>query len=177
MLILLTILLSLAAVSAYFLFFKPRNADRELEFERVGFIPETTNLRPLFEPTAEELETERRDEELRLTEIEAEKIEAARHEKALDFQNKLDTWRASPNKKGFVELLDEAGEDGSWFADAAETAAQALQDGKIEKLSANDLAQMLESHFWLIPAEQRTPGVSYRFQTVLKSLRSASVTQ
>ena len=90
---------------------------------------------------------------------------------------RLDAWRKGPNKTEIADLLEAASFDGELFTDAVDAIAGKFHNGEIEGLSTQDLAQMLESHFWLIPAEKRTPGVSYRFQTVLRSLLSASVTQ
>jgi Xaa-Pro aminopeptidase len=177
MLVLLTILLTLLAASAIIYFFNRRNFEKQLGFENSGFIPETTNLRPLFEPTEEELLAEEREVEKKLIVNERQASEEAGRKRARAFRTRLNAWRMSPNKTEIADLLEAASVDGEMFADAAETIASELQNSKIEGVSTDDLAQMLESYFWLVPAEKRTPGVSYRFQTILRSLRPAPVSQ
>lgn len=177
MLILLTILVLAVAASAFIYFFNKRNFDRQLETGEFGALPETTNLRPLFEPTPDEL---------RADAIEAEKNQKADEDKesgdldkqrAFKFRSTLSAFRTAPSKGSIAALLELAVDDGTEFADAAEAIADQFRKGRIENLSIDDLAQMLESHFWLVPAEQRTPSMSYRFRTALESLRTAFVIQ
>jgi len=168
MLVLLTILLTLLAASAIVYFFNQRNFEKQLGFENSGFLPETTNLRPLFEPTEEELRAEEREAKEVLEADERSELEEAELKQVREFRMRLDAWRTGPNKTEIADLLDAATVDGELFADTAEAIVGEFGSGKIDNLSNNDLAQILESHFWLIPAENRTPGVSYRFQTVLR---------
>ena len=177
MLVLLTILLTLLAASAIVYIFNRRNFEKQLGFENSGFLPETTNLRPLFEPTEEELRAEEREAREALEADERRELEEAEIKRVREFRMRLDAWRTSPNKTEIADLLEAATVDGEMFAEAAEAIAGEFQNGKIEGLSTDDLAHLLESHFWLIRAEKRAPGVSYRFQTVLKGLRAAPVTQ
>ena len=177
MLVLLTILLTLLAASAIIYFFNRRNFEKQLGFENSGFLPETTNLRPLFEPIEEELLAERRAAHEKLEADARNELEEAEMKQVREFRMRLDAWRKGPNKTEIADLLEAASFDGELFTDAVDAIAGKFHNGEIEGLSTQDLAQMLESHFWLIPAEKRTPGVSYRFQTVLKSLGSAPVTR
>jgi len=177
MLVLLTILLTLLAASAIIYFFNRRNFEKQLGFENSGFLQETTNLRPLFEPTQEDLLAERRAADEKLETDARNELEETEMKQVREFRMRLDAWRKGPNKTEIADLLEAASFDGELFTDAVDAIAGKFHNGEIEGLSTQDLAQMLESHFWLIPAEKRTPGVSYRFQTVLRSLLSASVTQ
>lgn len=177
MLVLLTILLTLLAASAIIYFFNRRNFEKQLGSENSGFLPETTNLRPLFEPPEEELLADEREAEEKLIVDVRQESEEVERKRAREFRTRLNAWRMSPNRTEIGGVLGAASGDGEMFADASEAIASEFQNGKIEGLSTDDLAQMLESYFWLVPAEKRTPGVSYRLQAVLKSLHRLSVTQ
>jgi hypothetical protein len=177
MLILLTILLLTAAASAYFYFSIRRNNERELSFGRSEYIPDAPQLRPLFEPTNDEVEAERRLAEKKQEADEAHEFEEVERARKREFYVLLNAWRSNPNRSDIVNLFELARADGEMYADTAEAVAKEFHNNKIEGLSAADLVQLLESHFWLVPIEKRTPGVSYRFQTVLSSLRSTSVVQ
>ena len=177
MLILLTILLIAVAASAFIYFFNNRNTERRLEAEEFTSLPETTSLRPLFEPTPEEMHAEAIDAEEKQKMDEKQESNDLERMRSLKFRSTLNAFRAAPSKGSVAALLELAAEDGDKFADAAEAVADKFHKGEIDSVSVDDLAQMLESHFWLVPAEQRTPGVSYRFRTVLESLRSAFVIQ
>lgn len=172
MLILLTILLLTAAVSAYFYFYRRENTGRYLK----PLPPENdmSHLRPLFQPTEEDLRLEKIENEKRIKESETREMEAAEAVKVIDFGQRLKIWHSSPNKNSIADLLVSADGSAGLFADAAESIYDAWQAGEVSNLSAGDLAQMLESHFWLVPAEKRTPGVGFRVQRLLSSLRSAS---
>jgi hypothetical protein len=136
-------------------------------------LPETTDLRPLFAPTDEELRVETVRTQKQEREAELKIIADFRRQKELEFVNELDQWKTEPSAAGIADLLKRA-DNGELYADAAEAANQAFQTGKLGGIAASEFAQLLESHFWLIPAEERTPGVSYRIQTVLSSLLPAS---
>ena len=177
MLILFTILLLTAAAAAYFYFSNRRNHERELGSGRSEFIPEAPRLRPLFEPTDEEIEADRLSAEKRQEADAAHEFEEAERARTREFYALLNAWRSNPNKSGIANLFELARADGEIYADTAEAVAREFHNNKIEGLSAVDLMQLLESHFWLVPIEKRNPSVSYRFKTVLSSLRSTSVVQ
>ena len=171
MLILLTILFLSAAASAYFYFSNRRNNEKELGYGNVGYVPETTNLRPLFEPTAEELEADRAAFEEQERAFQAEKADSENRERISRFRRKLDAWRETPTKAGLADLFYAAQGDGELFAEAADTIADKFHKHEIADLSADALAALLESHFWLIPAAQRTPATKFRIGETLNGLR------
>jgi len=166
MLILLLILsLFIAVLAGYLYFFKRSDPPAQL--------PETTDLRPLFEPSEAELRVETVRTQKQEREAELKIIADFRQQKELEFLNELNEWKREPSAASFAALLKKSG-SGESFASAAEAANQVFQNGKSDGISASELTELLESHFWLVPAEERTPGVSYRIQTVLSSLRPAS---
>jgi hypothetical protein len=173
MLILLTILILAAAASAFIYFFIKDNSERQLVSGDIRSLPESTNLRPLFAPS---------DEELRAESIAAEQ-QAESDEAALDleierkqlaeFRIRLGTWQAAPHTAEIGELLEIARSDGDSYAVTAETITKEFLNGRVHGVSAVDLAQMLESHFWLLPAEEREPAVSFRLRETIRELRKS----
>lgn len=128
--------------------------------------------RPLFAPT---------DEDLRLAEAEEREQLTAKHEEdeCLKIKERLAklevrhrNWSKSPNRAATAELLRDAPHAyaGDAFADLCEEISNTFRDGKLTDVSPKDLAALLESHFWLLPAEQRTPGASFRIKEIVASL-------
>jgi hypothetical protein len=86
-------------------------------------------------------------------------------------------WRGLPSRKNTLELLYIASqsENGNVYSDVTKSVLESWHNGKIVDLSAEDLAQMLESHFWLLPSEQRTSGFSFGLNQEIASLRQKSL--
>jgi hypothetical protein len=171
MLILLTILILAAAASAFIYFFNKNNSERQLDSANVGTFPETTPLRPLFEPSDEEMRAELLATDLRdqLDEVHLDDEIERKH--LAEFRNRFRAWRAAPNVAEIGDLLELARLDGDSFAVAAETITKEFLNGRIDRISSDDLEQMLESHFWLLPAEKREPAISFRVKEAIRELR------
>lgn len=133
---------------------------------------EAETYRPLFAPTAEDL---------RLAEAKGKEQQTAKYEDDKQRENKArlaemevrrQNWSQSPNRAGTIELLRDAPQvyDGDVFVGLCEEISNAFLDGKLTDVSPKDLAALLESHFWLLPAEQRTPGASFRLKLIVASL-------
>jgi hypothetical protein len=162
-----------ATATAAYIFLAFKNFDRNGN----NYTLNPKNFRGLFQPTAEELrkydkaekklEQAKSDESKRLES--AEKIS-----KVVEF---MTIWRDSPSRRNTLELLYIASqsESGTVYGDAAKSVLESWQNGKINDLSAEDLAQMLESHFWLLPSEQRTSGISFGLNQEIASLRRKSL--
>ena len=165
MLILLTILLLSAAVSAYFYLYRRKNSDQLLNE------PDLSHLRPLFMPSDADLLAEELESQQRLKAIAAAEAEAEENRRNVEFRDRLDRWKAAPTRSATLDLLNSVQNDGTFLADAAESICEEWNNGRLD-LSATDLAQLIESQSWLVPAEKRTPGVSYRIQRLLSSLRA-----
>ena len=169
MLTLLTILLLLAAVSAYFYLYRHTNDDRLLAPARDNSEP--SHLRPLFMPSDEDLRADELEAQKALKAIETAEKEAEDHRRVVDFHARLDRWKAKAAKEDIADLLNSVHDNGTLLADAAESICGEWDNGRLD-LSESSLAQLIESHFWLVPAEKRTPGVSFRIQRLLSGLRS-----
>ncbi len=134
------------------------------------------NFRGLFQPTEKELRALEKAEK----EAESAKTEEA---KQLELQEKISkveefasVWNDSPTKRNTIEILYLASESGveKVYIDVARLVLEFWNNDKIENLSASDLAQLLESHYWLIPTENRTSGVTFGLNQEIASLRRKS---
>jgi hypothetical protein len=171
MLILLTILVLAAAASVFIYFFNKDNSDRLLAASDHESLPQTTDLRPLFAPTDEELRAEAvaAEEQADAEEVAIE-LEIERKQR-IEFRDQLRNWKAAPNSSEIGELFNIAVSDSESFALTAETVTNEFLNGRLNGISADDLAQMLESHFWLLSAEEREPGVTFRIKEAIRELR------
>lgn len=146
--------------------------DSLAEQEQPRQLPEPT-FRPLFEPTEEELSETERIEAARVAELlDREKLQE-QAKKLAKFDQLRQNWANSPDKAATVELLYEASQtaNGQIFWETCESVLTVWRAGRVDCLSANDLAQLLESHFWLLPESERTPGVSFRLKEEIADLR------
>jgi hypothetical protein len=82
-------------------------------------------------------------------------------------------WRALPNRSNTIQLLYLAAksENGITYLEVCDEVLQGWRLGTLADLSADDLAHVIESHFWLIPASTRTPGVNFRVKEEISGLR------
>ena len=171
MLILLTILVLAAAASAFFYFFNNRNNQRRLKAKKFGSFPETTGLRPLFEPTEDEIQENAREAENQAATDDAKLDDDEARKDAANVRNRLNAWRSAPNRSEIAELLTAASIEGELSAQTAEAITNEFLSGRLDGISANDLAQMLESRFWLLPLEVRAPAISFRIRETIRELR------
>lgn len=137
---------------------------------------EPPQYRSLFAPTDEETralerekaaeQTAKAAEEARL--LKAEKIEAVR-----DFQK---IWANEPNKQNTLELfrLAAAGENAEIFSETAETVIKFRRENKIANLTANDLADLLDSHLRTLPQQGRLSGAIFWVKREIENLRGNS---
>jgi hypothetical protein len=173
MLILFTILVVLSAIVAIPFFIKSRKSS----FSENPRQLEPPPFRSLFEPSEEDIRAleEAEKARLRASELAEEQlISAQKQEKAEALQR---IWQSSPTKKNTIELIYHAAqtESGKIFSEIAESVIKLWQAKKIEDLSGEDLAQILESQFWLLPAQERTSGVTFWLKQEIAGLRRSSV--
>ena len=115
------------------------------------------NFRGLFQPSEEDIrafeKAEKEAEQAKTDEV--KRLESA--EKISKVAEFMQIWRNLPSKRNTLELLYIASQSENEVAynDVAKSVLESWHNGKIENLSAEDLAQMLESHYWLLPTEQR----------------------
>ena len=107
---------------------------------------------------------------------EREASERQEKEKLAKFEELRQTWRTSATRANTIELLFQASQsgDGKIYLDVCEDVLKAWNAGTPDGLAADELAQIMESHVWLIPANERTPGVSFRLKEEIAGLRGKS---
>lgn len=174
MLFLLTISILIALLAASGMIAFSRRRHPLLEDNPQKNLPDP-EFRPLFEPGPEELRAGEREKKA-LTAAAAEAESKAKLDVKLNDLNAFrEEWRAAPTRKNTVELLYLASqcESGKTYSETAHETAKLWKNGQIAGLSADDLSQLLESHLWLLPAGERTSGVSFSIQHEIADLRSA----
>ena len=134
---------------------------------------DASRFRPLFAPSDEDLAAVEREKQ---AVIDAELLgneRRAREKKLANFAEFRQTWRASEKKENVADLLTRAAEfeDGEIFLETVKTV---LDERPNLNLSDEDLAQLIESHFWLLPANERTPGVTFAVNEEIAALRRRS---
>lgn len=148
---------------------------RKLQTENQTHFNPPPEYHSLFDPTDEELRAIEREE--RAAE-QAKKAEVLRQEakeklKALtDFKN---SWLANPERKNTIELLRRAaGESAEKFSEIASLIIKLWRENRIKDLSAPDLADLLDSHFRILPQQERTSGALFWLKEEIAKLRRKS---
>jgi hypothetical protein len=162
-----------ATATAVYIFLAFKN------FDRYGnnYTLNPKNFHGLFQPTEEELRAfEKAEKEAdKAKSEEAKRLESEEKiSKVIEF---MSNWREMPSRRNTLELLYIASqsENGNVYNKAAKSVLESWNEGKISDLSAEDLAQILESHFWLLPSEQRTSGIGFGLNQEIASLRRKSL--
>lgn len=171
MLILYTILVVLSAAALLAILAKRRNSNLLEQNPPKNF--EVENYRPLFAPTDDELRAQTREEKAK---TEAKKADEARRiliekaEKATEFEK---VWRAAPSRKRTIELLflAAASESAGIFSEISENVIKLWRENRIENLTARDLADLLDSHFRILPQQERTSGALFWLKEEIRNLR------
>lgn len=171
MLILYTILVVLSAAALLAILAKRRNSKLLEQNPPKNF--EAESFRPLFAPTDDELRAIEREEKALAA---AKKADEARQvliekaEKATDFAGE---WRLAPTRKGTIELLFLAAtsESAEIFSEISENVIQLWRENRIENLTAPDLADLLDSHFRILPQQERTSGALFWLKEEIQALR------
>lgn len=172
MLFLLTILVVATAVVSIAVLLKAQKNRHTLSSNNLKEI-EPPIYRSLFEPSEAEINAFEREEKAKADAEKREDLErslAKKAEKVREFQI---IWQTLPNKKNTVELLYLASqsESGEVYSTTANEIVEFWKAGKTDDLSAHDLAEILESQFWLLPIEQRTSGVRFGLYQEIAGLR------
>ena len=166
MFLIFTVIILIAA--AIIVFVRRQSRTPLLEDQTPKYL-DRENLRSLFAPDEEELRAEEREQQKMLEEQDAEEREKERQKKLASFEEFRQTWRELPDRAKTIELLFRASrtENGETYM---ETVDEILHK-RPETLSDEDLAQLIESHFWLLPQPERTPGVTFTINRELAALR------
>ena len=169
MLLIFTILVVLLAAIGIAVLVK-RRIDRDLlESNQPKNLMET-NLRPLFEAAEEDLSAAPPSTDV----IEAVLVDDEQERKLAKLYEFRQTWGANPNKRDTVGLLVMASESEN-AAVYAETIAGVINEwraGRLNDLSSSDLADLIETHLWLLPPTERMSGESFLVKHEVANLRT-----
>ena len=170
MFVTLLILLVLAAVAASGYFFA-RRADGGRQLERFND-EDAAAFRPLFQPTEEEIRRTALDDERRASD---ESAERSRLERLELLQTIRENWETDKNKQNTVRLIEAAAAtgDADEFRNVCDTVIRQFRTGDLAGLSARDLAEAIETHYWLLPSTERTPGTGFILRDWMDELRGA----
>ena len=141
------------------------------------YFADPPNFRPLFAPSEEDIRA------LERAENEAEKEHARENEREAGRQALLEKsalakefrsiWLNAPDRRGTAELLRLAsmGENAETFSEISENVIKVWQDEKITGLTAADLADLLDSHFRLLPQQEMASGALFWLKQEIAALR------
>lgn len=168
------IAIGISTVAGFSFYLKRRTARLESKNQR-RFIDEPPPFRSLFAPDEEEirlLERAQADERTAKTAEDARLLTLKRINAVKDFK---EIWANEPNKTNTVGLFRLAANSGNaeTFSETAETVIEFWRENKIASLSANDLADLLDSHLAILPQQERTAGALFWLRREIMSLRAA----
>jgi hypothetical protein len=130
-------------------------------------------LRPLFAPSEEGIRALERQEmaEARKVQIDAAAAEVRkRSERA---RQSLNEWRAEPDRRTLGELLRRAveSENAEIFSEVSENVIKTWHDKSLEGVTAAEMADLLDSHFRLLPQQERAAGALFWLKQEIAGLR------
>ena len=172
MLTLLIIFVLLAGAAAASLYLRRTNRPSKM-LDQPRF-DAAESFRPLFAPSQEDLRAaEAEKERLRQTEID-QAVKRDERAAADEIARLRSAWMRSPTKAHTISLLYAAAksENETIFLQACREVLKVWRTGSVIDLSADGLAQLIESHFWLIPANKRTPGAKFLIKQETAGLRA-----
>ena len=171
MLFIYTILVVLLLVTVVAVFAK-RRIDRDLIESNQPKNLMDTHLRPLFEAVEEEMRSEPDETGV----IDAEPVDDAREKTLAKLEELRHTWGENPTKRDAVTMLGLAAETGSasTYSSVVNEVVREWRAGRLDSLSAADLADLIESQLWLLPVGEKTSGAGFVIKQEISSLRSES---
>ncbi len=132
--------------------------------------------RSLFEPDEADIraiEAENNAEKQAKEREEARRLAAEKVEKVADYRK---IWNVSPDKTKTIELLRLASEskNADTFSETAENVIETWRENRIENLTADNLADLLDSHLKTLPQQERTAGALFWLKQEITELRRKS---
>ncbi len=170
----MVIVVGTAAVLGFSAFLKRRT--KSLKHNNQSQFSEPPPYHSLFAPTDEEIRALEREENLQIRAKESEDLRrsaAEKIEKAEDFRRE---WRTSPDKRKTIELLRLASEseNADVFSAVAEDIIKIWRENRIENLTADNLADLLDSHLKTLPQQERTSGAIFVLKQEIENLHRES---
>jgi hypothetical protein len=169
MLYIFTILVVLlAAAGAAFLV--KRRIDRDLIESHQPKNLTDTHLRPLFPAEADVRVEESSSDGV----IDAEPVDETREKKLAKLEDLRQTWLANPNKRDAASLLLMASEceSAAVYSSVTGDVIHAWESGRLDGLSAADLATLIETHLWLLPQKEKMSGEAFVIKQEISALKA-----
>ncbi len=165
---------SAAAIGGFSVYLKRRA--KSLESDNQKQFAAALPYRSLFEPTGEEIRAFEREEiaaNQGKTSENARLLTAKKLEKVEECRK---IWRVSPDKRTTVKLLRLASESemAQTFSAIAEDIIKVWRENRIVNLTADNLADLLDSHLRTLPQQERTAGALFWLKREIMSLRAGS---
>jgi hypothetical protein len=106
--------------------------------------------------------------------IDAEPVDETSEKRLAKLEEFRQTWGANPNKKDAMNLLALASEceSAAVYSDAVHDVVREWRAGRIEGLSGADLADLIETHLWLLPAQEKMSGNGFVIKQEISKLRA-----
>ncbi len=166
------IFVGLATVSVL-VFYAIRRLWPHLSVSLPKSLPAAENFRPLFAPSENEIREDARNAADRIEAAGFEQGGRKKKETLAAIEEFRHVWRNNPDRTNTIELLYKASksENGSIYLEVSEEIVHSWHARTLPELSGHDLAEVLEGQFWLVPAGERTPGVSFRLRKEIEGLR------
>ena len=169
----MVIVVGTAAVLGFSAFLKRRT--KSLKHNNQSQFSEPPPYHNLFAPTDEENRALEREENSQIRAKEREDLRRLAAEKIEKAENFRRDWRTSPDKRKTIELLRLASEseNADVFSAVAEDIIKIWRENRIENLTADNLADLLDSHLKTLPQQERTAGALFWLKREIMSLRAA----
>jgi len=165
----ITILIVLLALTGVAVLVK-RRIDRDLIESNEPKNLTDTHLRPLFPAEADERVEEPVDGEV----IDAEPVDDEREKKLAKLDDLRQTWLANPNRRDAASLLLTASECGiaAVYSDVVTEVVREWDAGRLDGMSAATLANLIETHLWLLPQNEKMSGDAYVVKQEISALKA-----
>lgn len=85
----------------------------------------------------------------------------------------IDTWKTAPDRRSTTEMLHIAAlsDDAETYQQAVELVVSFWQRGRLTRFSAEELAELLESQYWILAPEARRGGAGFALKRKLAGIR------
>lgn len=85
----------------------------------------------------------------------------------------IESWKRSPDRNTTAKMLHVAAlsADALVYRQAIETILEYRREGRMPALPASELRQLVESEYWILPAESRNSGAGFTLKQTLARLR------
>jgi hypothetical protein len=85
----------------------------------------------------------------------------------------IESWKRTPERSTTARMLHVAALSGDAlvYRQAIETTVQFWREGRVPALDADELRQLVESEYWILPAESRNSGAGFVLKQTLARIR------